>query len=188
VPRPSDTARLAFTEIGPADLDDLAALLGDPRVMAYDPPPMTREEVREWIEENQVSYVDPGFGLWALRLSSTGEFVGDCGLALQDVEDEIAVEIEFHIRVEMHGRGYATEAASACRDFAATSLKLRRLIGIIAPDNTACHRVVEKIGFCREKVVRHEGGTSILFSADPLGAYLNSGQSAPREDPTGNSA
>ena len=61
------------------------------------------------------------------------------------------------------------------------------LIGIIAPDNTTCHRVVEKIGFRREKVVRHEGTTSLLFSADPLEAYLSSGLPTPGEDPTGNS-
>jgi RimJ/RimL family protein N-acetyltransferase len=171
VPRPSDTARLSFTEITPADLPDMVALLGDPRVMAFDPPPMTPDEVAEWIGENHVSYTDPGFGLWALRLRATGEFVGDCGLALQDVDDEIAVEIEFHIRVDLHGRGYATEAAIACRDFAATSLGLRRLIGIITPDNTACHRVVEKIGFHRDRTVRHEGRTALLYSADlPVGS------------------
>jgi RimJ/RimL family protein N-acetyltransferase len=188
VPRPSTTARLSFSEITSADLDDLSALLGDPRVMEYDPPPMTRDEVREWIEENQISYTDPGFGLWQVRLNATGEFVGECGLVLQDVEGEIAVEIEFHIRADLHGNGYATEAALACRDFAATSLNLRRLIGIIAPDNTVCHRVVKKIGFRQERTVAHEGRQALLFSGDPLEAYLASDRGIAGDGPPRGSA
>jgi RimJ/RimL family protein N-acetyltransferase len=168
VSRPPNTARLSFSEITFADLDDMAALLADPRVMEHDPPPMTRAEVQDWIVENQVSYTDPGFGLWRLRLVATGEFVGDCGLVLQDVDGEIAVEIEFHIRADLHGNGYATEAARACRDFAATTLRVRRLIGIIAPENVMCHRVVEKIGLRREKFVTHEGRDALLFSGDPF--------------------
>ena len=38
---PPDTARLAFREMTPADLDDMAALLGDPEVMTYYPRPKT---------------------------------------------------------------------------------------------------------------------------------------------------
>lgn len=183
MPRPSDTARLSFSEITLSDLEDMAALLGDPRVMAHDPPPMTRAEVREWIEGNRYSYVDPGFGIWALRLRSTGEFVGDCGLCLQEAGDEIAVEMEFHVRAELHGRGYATEAAVACRDLAASSLNLRRLIGIIAPDNSACHRVVEKIGFRRERVLVHEGRKAVLYSVDPVEAYQDSVEASVLDEP-----
>jgi RimJ/RimL family protein N-acetyltransferase len=172
VPRPSNTARLSFREITLTDLDDMAALLGDPLVMEHDPPPMTRDDVRAWIEGNRDSYTDPGFGIWRIELLTTGEFIGDCGLVLQEADDEIAVEIEFHIRATLFGQGFATEAALACRDFAATALNLSRLIAIIAPDNVVCHRVVEKIGLKREKVVNHEGSPAVLFGGDPLTAHL----------------
>jgi RimJ/RimL family protein N-acetyltransferase len=171
VARPSDTARLTFAEITVDDLDDMSALLGDPRVMRYDPPPMTRDEVREWIEWNQGTYTDPGFGIWLLRLRSTSEFVGDCGLTLQEVGADIAVEIEFHLRADLHGNGYATEAAFACRDFAATVLDLERLIGIIAVDNIAPQRIVEKIGMRREGVIEHEGRPAVLYGGDPIEAH-----------------
>lgn len=169
--RPDNTARLAFSEITPADLDDLAALFGDPRVMEHDPPPLSRAETLEWIEWNQEMYADPGFGLWAVRLLETGEFVGECGLTLQEVGGEVAIEIEFHVRVELQGYGYATEAAVACRDFAATALGLRRLIGIILPGNTVTQHVVEKLGFHREGDVVHEGAAAVLYSVDPVAAY-----------------
>lgn len=169
--RPPDTPRLSFGEITLADLEDMAALLGDPLVMQYDPPPMTRDEVREWIEWNHETYLDPGFGIWLLRLRSTGEFVGDCGLTLQEVGADIAVEIEFHLRTDLHGNGYATEAALACRDFAATSLELRRLIGIIALDNIAPQRIVEKLGMRREGVIEHEGRAAVLYGGDPTQIY-----------------
>jgi RimJ/RimL family protein N-acetyltransferase len=175
VPRPSNTARLSFGEITLADLDDMAALLGDPQVMKYDPPPMTRSEVHEWIVGNQESYIDPGFGIWRLGLLPNGEFVGDCGLVLQEVENEIAVEIEFHLHPTQQGNGYATEAALACRDLAATSLRLRHLIAVIAPDNLVCHHVIETIGLRRERTVTHEGRAALLFSGDPLAAHEAAG-------------
>jgi RimJ/RimL family protein N-acetyltransferase len=46
----------------------------------------------------------------------------------------------------MQGRGYATEAAAACRDFARDVLQESHLVAIIHPDNDASRRVAEKIG------------------------------------------
>jgi RimJ/RimL family protein N-acetyltransferase len=68
------------------DLDDMAALLGDPQVMRYYPHPKTRQEALGWIEWNQQLYREHGFGLWLLTLRASGEFVGDCGLTPQQVD------------------------------------------------------------------------------------------------------
>ena len=46
---PAPTDRLRFREMRLEDLDDLAALLGDPDVMTYYPAPKTRDGAREWI-------------------------------------------------------------------------------------------------------------------------------------------
>src|SRR5512133_547383 len=80
VPVPAPTRRLAFREMTPDDLDDMAALLGDPQAMRYYPHPKTRQEALAWIAWNQRLYREHGFGLWLLTLRATGAFVGDCGL------------------------------------------------------------------------------------------------------------
>ena len=49
MPAPPPTPQLAFREMTPDDLDDMAALLGDPEVMRYYPHPKNRDEVSAWI-------------------------------------------------------------------------------------------------------------------------------------------
>ena len=118
MPCPPPTARLDFREMTPADLDVMATLLGDPVVMWVYPHPYSREDVLDWIEKTVALYRTRGFGLWLLTLRETGEFVGECGLVPQVVEGRDEVEVGYHIRPEFWGRGLATEAVTACRDFA----------------------------------------------------------------------
>lgn len=44
---------------------------------------------RDWIEWNCRNYAEHGFGLWVLE-THAGEFVGDCGLTMQEVDGEEA--------------------------------------------------------------------------------------------------
>ena len=128
---PPQTARLALRQMDLRDLDDMAELLGDPRVMRHYPRPKDRAEARGWIEWNQRLYHEHGHGLWLLTLRADGAFVGDCGLTPQTVEGQVDVELGYHVRAELWGNGYATEAAAACRDWARDVLGLARLIAII---------------------------------------------------------
>jgi RimJ/RimL family protein N-acetyltransferase len=150
------------------DLDDMAALLGDPQVMRYYPRPRDRDEARAWIEWNQRLYRDEGFGLWLITLRSTGEFAGDCGLTPQEIEGTVDVEVGYHIRTDLQGHGYATEAAAACRDFARDVLGVKRLIAIIHPDNRPSQRVAEKIGLTHERDAVSRTGLPVRVYAPAL--------------------
>jgi Acetyltransferase (GNAT) domain len=110
----------------PDDLDDMAALLGDPQVMRYYPRPKRRQEALAWIAWNQRLYHQHGVGLWLPTLRDTGEFVGDCGLSPQQVDGVTELEVGYHIGVALQGRGVATEAAAACRDHARDVLGVDR--------------------------------------------------------------
>jgi RimJ/RimL family protein N-acetyltransferase len=166
---PPDTARLAFREMTPADLDDMAALLGDPAVMTYYPRPKTRPEAAQWIDWNRRLYRMHGYGLW---LISTGDgFIGDCGLTPQVVDGVTELEVGYHMRTAAQGRGYATEAAAACRDHARTVLGATRLIAIIHPDNQPSRRVAEKIGLRPEKRALVHGGREAVIYAMALASW-----------------
>jgi RimJ/RimL family protein N-acetyltransferase len=130
----------------PGDLDDMAALLGDPEVMRHYPHPKSRDEALEWIAWNQRLYREHGFGLWLLTLRPSGEFVGDCGLTPQQVDGVTEIEVGYHVRTALQGRGLASEAAAACRDHARDVLGVDRLIAIIDPRNRPSQRVAEKLG------------------------------------------
>jgi RimJ/RimL family protein N-acetyltransferase len=152
-----ETERLRLRRLTWDDLDDLAAILGDPDVMRYYRKPFGRVETRGWIRWNLDLYTDHGFGLWAVILKENGMFVGDCGLTIQVVDGEEEVEVGYHVKKMSWGHGLATEAAAACRDYAFDVLGRDRLIAIIDPENAASRRVAEKIGMTVEKqVVRHD--------------------------------
>jgi RimJ/RimL family protein N-acetyltransferase len=158
------TDRLRFREMGDRDLDAMADLLGDPRVMRFYPRPKTREEARRWIEWNQANYRDLGFGLWLLE-THDGEFVGDCGLTLQRVEGEHHVEIGYHVRPEFQNQRLATEAAFVAKAVA-IDRDVRRLIAIINPNNVPSQRVAEKIGMRYERTASHPDGDQRIYATD----------------------
>ena len=125
----------------------MSALLGDPVVMTFYPAPKSREEAAQWISWNEANYAEHGYGLWIE--THDGEFLGDCGLTWQEVDGRLELEVGYHMRSDVQGRGYATEAAAACRDLARDELHVQQLVAIIRPDNASSRRVAEKIGMQR---------------------------------------
>ncbi len=166
MPPPGPTERLAFREMTETDLDAMAGLLGDPEVMAFYPHPMDRAEALAWIAWNQRLYRERGFGLWLVELRQTGAFVGDCGLTPQDVDGTTEIEVGYHVRRALQGRGYATEAAAAARDHARDVLGLGRLVAIIHPGNVASQRVAERTGLTLEKEFERHGTRKRLYVRD----------------------
>jgi 2-phospho-L-lactate/phosphoenolpyruvate guanylyltransferase len=153
---PPPTARLRLREMREDDLDDIAGMLGDPAVMTYYPAPRTREGSADWIAWSRRNYAQYGLGLWIVE-TLDGRFLGDCGLTWQPVAGGRRLEVGYHLRPEEQGRGYATEAAAACRDLA-RDLGFTELIAVIHPDNTASIAVARRIGLEYERDDVHPNG------------------------------
>ncbi len=145
---PHPTARLRFREMTLADLDLMSSLLGDPEVMTYYPAPKSRDEAAAWIAWNQANYARHGYGLWIVE-THDGGFVGDCGLTWQHVNGRSELEVGYHVRLELQGRGYGTESALACLEYARDVVGAALLVAIIHPDNVASRRVAERLGMRR---------------------------------------
>jgi RimJ/RimL family protein N-acetyltransferase len=168
VPPPAPTTRLKFRELTLDDLDDVAALLGDPEVMTFYDHPKTRDESREWIEWSRRLYRERGFGLWRLALRDDDSFLGDGGLTPQEVDGVEELEVGYHVRRALQGRGYATEAARACMEYARDVVGARRLIALIDPANIASRRVAEKVGLRYEKDSLRPSGRRLEVYAGSL--------------------
>jgi RimJ/RimL family protein N-acetyltransferase len=164
---PFDTARLRFREMTAADLDLLSGLLGDAEVMRYYPAPKTRAEAADWIAWNRRNYERDGFGLWVIETMDR-EFVGDCGLTWQSVNGVPELEVGYHVRSSLQGRGYATEAATACLELARRCDLAERLVAIIHSENSASQRVAEKIGLRVAGEDRDAGPLVRIVLATPL--------------------
>jgi [ribosomal protein S5]-alanine N-acetyltransferase len=141
-----ETNRLLLREFVPGDIDALAAVISDPETMRFYPESLDCAGVESWIERNRRRYQDDGHGLWAMVLKSNGEVVGDCGLTRQTVDEVDEIEIGYHVRRDLWGRGLAPEAAGACREYGFEHLGAKRLISLIRPENLPSRRVAEKIG------------------------------------------
>jgi len=148
-----ETPRLILRKYTFADVPAIEAVLGDPVTMQFYPAAFDRQGVEDWIGRSLERYERDGHGLWAMLLKPSQELMGDCGCSLQEVEGINQVEVGYHVRRDLWGRGYATEAARACIDYAFVQLGARRVISMIRPENVASRRVAEKNGMTCEKIV-----------------------------------
>jgi [ribosomal protein S5]-alanine N-acetyltransferase len=145
------TERLTIRPLTLGDLDDFAAIFADPESMTAYRRTFSRDESRGWIERSLARYERDGFALFAVERAADGVYVGDCGPTIQVVEGVEEVEIGWHVRRDVWGQGYATEAAIALRDWVFDVLGRDRLIALVDPANAASCRVAEKIGMRVER-------------------------------------
>ena len=162
---PNETPRLQFRTMGPADLDAMAGLLGDPQVMSFYPHPKDRTEAAMWIDWNRRNYAESGHGLWVVE-THEDEFIGDAGLTWQSVGERRMLEVGYHVKADLQGLGYATEAASACRDSARSHELSSRLVAIIHEDNSASIRVAQKVGMSLDPTLQHSSPIHEVYAMD----------------------
>lgn len=112
-----ETERLLLRKYTMSDFDALYEIMSDPETMQHYPALFDKERTEKWILWNLDNYEKYGFGLWAVVLKETNEFIGDCGITLQNIDGQMLPEIGYHINKKYWGRGYAKEAAGAVRDW-----------------------------------------------------------------------
>ena len=112
-----ETKRLILREYTMEDFDVLFEIMSDAETMEHYPAPFDEERTIGWIKWNLDNYKKYGFGLWAVVLKETGEFIGDCGISIQNIDGEMLPEIGYHINKKYWRKGYAKEAARASRDW-----------------------------------------------------------------------
>jgi len=150
-----ETERLRLRPYRTDDLDDLAEMFGDPEHMRWYPSAFTREQSQAWIDRQFQRYAEDGFGLFLAELRDDGTFAGTLGPTVQTVEGERRVEVGWHIRPALKGRGLAVEGADAARSWAFETLEVDHVISLIRPENAASRRVAEKLGMSIERETMH---------------------------------
>jgi ribosomal-protein-alanine N-acetyltransferase len=160
------TQRLRLRSFTATDVEPLVAILGDAETMRWYPEPYSRDGVVEWIARNMKGYERDGFGLVAVEDRDTGEFLGDCGPTIQDVEGEQHIELGWHVRRDRWGQGIGTEAGAACRDWCWTNLDVDHLISLIRPENYQSRRVAEKLGMTVWRETIRAGLRHLVYRID----------------------
>lgn len=154
-----ETKRLILREMTQADFPSLCKMLQDAEVMYAYEHAFGDEEAQDWLDNQIRRYREDGFGLWAVVLKESGEMIGQCGLTWQDAAGRQVVEVGYLFQKAFWHRGYAIEAAAACRDYAFDKLGCDEVYSIIRDTNTASRHVAERNGMTvRGTVVKHYYG------------------------------
>ncbi|MEG2728017.1 MAG: GNAT family N-acetyltransferase [Mucinivorans sp.] len=139
-----ETERLILRELTQNDFDDVCKLLQDPTVMFAYEGAFSIQEVQAWLDKQFRRYRDDGFGLWGVVDKRSGELIGQCGITWQEYDSTTIPEVGYLFRQEFWHKGYATEAAVACRDYAFNVLHFNKVYSIIRDTNTASQNVAKR--------------------------------------------
>lgn len=161
-----ETERLLLREITHDDCDELLQIWGDAEAMRLFPKVLNRQEMIEWIDRNLKRYENYGLGVWAVILKDGQQFVGDCGLVIQEVDGIAELEVGYHFNPKFWGQGFATEAARGCMEYAFNRLNRSRVISMIRPENISSRRVAERNGLKIEKEVFWRGYQHYVYSIE----------------------
>lgn len=142
-----ETARLSLREFAPEDYGALCLMLRDAETMYAYEHAFSEAEAHAWLQNQLDRYAKYGFGLWAVILKESGELIGQCGLTMQNAgEFGEVVEVGYIFRRDCWHRGYASEAAIACRDYAFEKLGVPEVFSIIRVGNVSSENVARRNG------------------------------------------
>lgn len=163
------TARLTLRAHDADDLDAVAAMWGDARVVRHiTGTPSTREECWARILRYAGLWPVKGYGYWAVEERATGRFVGDVGLAdfARELTPQLyaAPEAGWVIAPEAQGKGYATEAMQAALSWADANLDAPRVTCMLDETNAASLNVARKCGFREYGRAGYKGNPSLLWA------------------------
>jgi RimJ/RimL family protein N-acetyltransferase len=152
-----ETKRLMLRRWRDADREPFAALNGDPETLLFFPSTLTRAESDAFVDRMEARFEANGYGLWALEVRETGQFIGFTGLAPMpdDVPGAGGTEIGWRLARPAWHHGYATEAALAARDVAFTGIGLAELWSMTAVLNTPSQAVMRRIGLTEAARFEH---------------------------------
>ena len=136
-------------ELRQSDLPALCAILQDEETMYAYEGAFTDEEVLQWLDRQIERYRRWNFGLWAVILKQTGEMIGQCGLTMQPWNGNEVLEIGYLFNRLYWHKGYAVEAAKACKEYAFKNLGAEEVCSIIRDGNIASQKVAERNGMTR---------------------------------------
>ena len=154
--------RVRLRMLRAADVPQLYAQFSDPKVMRYwSRPPLMRIEEAQTLFEDLDRGVRAGeFAQWAIARHNDDLMIGSCALFAHQRAHRRA-EIGYALAHAYWGHGYAVEALRLALDYAFSVLDLHRLEGDSDPRNAASIRLLERLGFVREGLLRerwHVGG------------------------------
>jgi RimJ/RimL family protein N-acetyltransferase len=158
-----ETPRLRLRAFRGADLEPYAAMSADPDVMRYLGTGATLSRMDAWRSMAGIlgHWRLLGYGMWALEIKSSGEFIGRAGFL--DPPGWPGFELGWVLARAHWGHGYASEAALRARDYAFAEMGRDKFISLIRPGNDRSIRVAQRLGARLAGEVELLGSTALVY-------------------------
>lgn len=157
------TNRLVLRAFVQRDLEEYAAIVGDPEVTKYlgDGHALSRDEAWRQMAVILGHWMMFGYGLWAVEERATGALIGRIGC--QQPEGWPGFEIAYTLGRAYWGRGYAREGAGAALAYAREVHGRTSIISLIRPANAGSIRVAQSLGATLDGEVEFFGGPTLIY-------------------------
>ncbi len=163
-----ETERTTLRKIVETDAEFILDLLNQPSFIKFigDRNVRTVAQARDYIESRFTeSYKQFGFGMWAVELKAGQTPIGICGFVRRDSLPD--ADIGFAFLPQFEKKGYAVESAEAVMKYGRDVLGLKRILAIASQDNESSSKLLEKINFRFEHLIKlpHDDEELKLFSS-----------------------
>ena len=165
----NETERLRFRKLMESDFDSWLPFHQDPKTSEFweglpSNPQIACQQQFDRVFERYDKYLG---GMNALVLKTTGVLIGLCGLLVQTVDEVQELEIGYSILLKFWHKGYASEAAQKCKEFAFENDLAESLISIIQVDNLPSQKVAMKNGMYLDKTTTYGNNPVHIFRGFP---------------------
>lgn len=160
-----ETERILFRKVNLTDFDTWLEFHKNPISSRYWISEMETPEIecKKWYEKQFNRFENNLGGMNALIEKQTGKLIGHAGLLIQNVDNVSELEVAYSLLPEFWNKGYATEAAKKCRDYAFENNFSDSLISIINLTNKPSENVALKNGMTIDKVTEYNGNKVNIF-------------------------
>ncbi|UUV21302.1 GNAT family N-acetyltransferase [Paenimyroides aestuarii] len=149
--------RLGFRNWKSNDIDKLFKINSDREVMEFFPSLPTKAETILFIERMKDQFQEKGFCYFAVDKLANNEFIGFIGISEQTYKADFTpcVDIGWRIDRKEWNKGFATEGAKKCLDYALNNLKISKIYAVAPKINVKSEHIMEKIGLKKQYEFEH---------------------------------
>ncbi len=168
-----ETERLILRELRPEDAEAVFRILSDAEVVRYYDPLMTHlEQAQRSIERHRARFENNEGIRWGITIKDEDTIVGNCGF-FRD-KDNFSAALSYVLAKSSWNKGFMTEALEAIVAFGFEHYQLHRIEAHVARPNLASVRVLQKLGFQEEGLLRESLFENNRFHDEKVFALLKS--------------
>ena len=159
-----DGERFYLREYQESDYAELCEIYQDAENMKFYGAPYDDHTMRRLIDWTIKNYRKYGFGFWAIIDRKTNKLIGDCGLSIQNIDDDWLPEIGYHINRKYHGQGIASEAAQLVKQYIFKNYNFDTLYSYTFENHFASIKVMQNNGMSFVKKYKEKDEYYVVYS------------------------